>query len=130
MSIQVKKTVLTPVVVYAMDVTFQTILPAPPAGYVNNILGISGYNDFQSAAYVGATTFYVLPASSNAQVFAIESTLLGSNTTLNSIFDKFSSPQMILSTEGALMLRTDAAGSIGDSDIWIYVIYEQKLIDL
>ena len=55
--IAVKKITYVPADIFAMNGAPQLVLAAPPAGYVNNILGISHDMTFNSAAYTVATTF-------------------------------------------------------------------------
>ena len=57
MSIQVKKVTYTPADIYALFATPQLVLPAPAAGFVNNILGITHDMEFNTAAYTGAIRF-------------------------------------------------------------------------
>ena len=121
--IQTKVIQLTPADVYGLNATPKLVLPAPPFGYVNNILGISHDMTFNSAAYTVATEL-IYGKMSSGQAF-IDSSVLGSTTNRNLPAAKSTTNQTTFSTTKDFFLTTDAVAAIGDSNINAYIIYEQ-----
>ena len=140
MSIQVKKITLTPANIFAMFVSPLNVLPAPAAGKVNVILGISQQMIFNANAYTGASFFFYQADFPNYTV------IMGEYTCLPATFDVNCPVQKIMinnttpfglsvidntpfATKGNFFISTDATAATGDSNIDIYIIYEVKTLD-
>ena len=121
--VQTKLIQLTPADIYGLYDTPKLVLPAPPIGYVNNILGISHDMVFNSVAYTGATNMRYGVYIGDA-VF-IEFNILSATSNYSSPISKNDGAQTVFSTTKDLFLTTDAVAADGDSNINAYIIYEQ-----
>ena len=130
MAIKIKKITYTPANIYAMFATPQIVLPAPPIGYVNNILGITHKMVFNTAAYTIATAFlYGYEAGPNAMVY-LDGYSLPSVTNVNQPLSKYTDTTLFISTTEDFYIMTDGAAATGDSNIIAYIVYEQKIIEI
>jgi len=98
-----------------------TVLPAPPAGFINNILGIS----HQTAGGTAYTTASKLLYSSGGTKFMEDDAVLAATGSYNSPALKSAATQTIFSTTQAVTVTTDALAATGTSTINAYIIYEQ-----
>jgi hypothetical protein len=129
MSIQVKKITYTPADIFAMFVTPQLVLPAPPAGKVNNILAVSHDLVFNTLAYTVATEiWYGLQPSAGVTVFTAP-TILDRIANTNIPSKDGQSLQSRFSTTKDFFVTTDSQAVTGDSNIIAYIVYEQKTLD-
>lgn len=118
--------VYAPATVYALNATPKIVLPAPPTGFVNNILGISHDMTFVSAAYVTATKL-VYGTSDSTSVFQ-DSNVLPATVSVNLPAVKTVAAQIIFSTTKDFYVTADHVGTTGDSTINAYIVYEQVQI--
>ena len=114
---------LTPTIIYGLNATPKLVLPAPPIGYVNNVLGISHDMTFNSAAYTTASS--LIYGKANSGEAFIDSSVLGAISNHNLPASKGNSVQTIFSTTKDFFLTTDAVAATGDSNIDVHIIYEQ-----
>ena len=127
--IQVKKVTFTPADIFAMYVTPQLVLPAPPAGMVNNILGVTHDLVFNTLAYTGANS---LRYFSN---IAVDDTIITGLYELISIVNRnlpgkqTDGLYLPFSTTKNFYVTTDAQAATGDSNIDAYIIYEVVALD-
>jgi hypothetical protein len=123
-----KKITLTPAQIYALFVTPYVALAAPPAGYVNNILGVSIDKVYNTLAYAVATTlgFGVRNMPANA-VFQDGNVLAGTADYAVAVQNP-SGWAGFFSTEEDFIIQTDATATTGNSDIIIYITYELKIL--
>lgn len=124
--VQVIQSIYVPTGVISMFAAPVIVLPAPPAGFINNILGISHDMTFVSAAYTTATKFKY-GVSDGSDVYE-ESNCLPSVLNVNLPALKKNSSQSVFSTTKALYVTTDLLAAAGDSTINAYIIYEQVQI--
>lgn len=117
--------ILTPTGIIGSFASPATVLPAPPIGFVNNILGISHQMTYNSAAYTTATK---LLYQSGGLKFMEDDSVLASTVNYNSPAIKSNSAQTIFSTTQAVTVTTDALAATGNSTINMYLIYEQVQI--
>ena len=128
--IQVKKITYAPSDIYAMFGTPQNVLPAPDAGYVHNILGITHEMTFNTLAYSGASSFhYGVEDLQNIPVFTEDRVLAEENNYAQPSLkpDANATP---FSTTKDFYVTVDFEATTGDSDIIAYIIYEKKLLDV
>jgi len=135
--IQVKKIIYTPADIFAMFVTPQLVLPAPPAGQVNNIIGVSHDLVFATLAYTVATKIlYGAIVSANNYSFG-EFYLLAQIVNYNEQASKANykqdpsvlspnSTDCVFSTTKDFFVTTDLQAAAGNSNIDSYIIYEEK----
>lgn len=127
--IQVKKITYTPANIYAMFATPQMVLPAPPAGFVNNILSVTHDMTFNTLAYTGAVNFrYGLTLNNTVYIF-IDNQSLAAIYDINYTLLKQSALAVMFSTTKAFYITTNAAAATGNSNIDAYIIYETKALD-
>src|ERR1019366_7077669 len=110
--VKVIQAVFAPAGVIALYGTPAVALPAPPAGYVNNILGISHAMTYNSTAYTTATK--LLYSSGGAKVME-DDAILAAVANYNSPALKSAAPQTVFSTTQALNVTTDALAAAGNS---------------
>lgn len=122
--VQTKLIQLTPADIYGLYDTPKLILPAPPIGYVNNILGISHDMEFNSSAYHGGS-YFIYGKNTEANNVFNGYFILNSTHNINLPALKLDASQSIFSTTKDLFLTTDAVAADGDSNINAYIIYEQ-----
>ena len=127
--IQVKKIIYTPANIYAMFATPQIVLAAPPAGYANNILGISHHLIFNTLAYTVATVFTYAKTTNPTYYYATEVVTLPSVNSINTTLLRNLASATPFTTVEDFKVTTNAAAATGDSNINAYIIYETKLID-
>lgn len=118
--------ILSPAQVYGLHATPKVVLPAPPLGFVNNILGVSDNMVFVSASYTGATKL-VYGSSDGSSVFQDEN-ILEATGNYNLPALKTNATQVIFSTSEDFYVTTDSVAAAGDSTINFYIIYEQVQI--
>lgn len=118
--------ILAPATVYALSATRQIALPAPPAGYINNILSVSHGMEFVSAAYTGATKL-IYESKSGVNIFE-DSAMLPAVADAQAGTLKSQATQGIFGTTEALYVTADAVAAAGDSTINGYITYEQVQI--
>jgi hypothetical protein len=126
--IQVKKITYSPADIIAMFVTPQLVLPAPAAGYVNNIIGISHDLVFNTLGYTVATEiWYGWQLSAGTTVFTGRFILDRiANTNIPCLDGQAS--QTPFSTTKDFYVTTDVQAATGDSPIDAYIIFETKLL--
>jgi hypothetical protein len=125
MAARVSQVVLTPTGIFGLYGTPVAVLPAPPLGFVNNILSISHQMTYVSAAYTTATK--LLYSSGGAKVLE-DDAVLAATGNYNSPALKSAATQTVFSTTQALNLTTDALAATGNSTINVYIVYEQVQI--
>ncbi len=121
--IQTLQIILDPATVYTLNATPKIALPAPPAGFVNNILGISHDMAFVSAAYVTATKL-IYGVSDSSSVFQ-DSNVMPAVANVNLPAIKTIATQTVFSTTKDLYVTTDHIAATGDSTINGYIVFEQ-----
>ena len=119
--IQSIQAVLIPANIIASYATPIISLPAPPAGFINNILGIS----HQSTGGTAYTTATKLIYQSGGLKFMEDDAILAATGSYNSPALKSAATQTIFSTTQAVTVTTDAQAATGTSTINAYLIYEQ-----
>jgi hypothetical protein len=119
--VQAIQAILAPTNIISSYATPITVLPAPPAGFINNILGIS----HQTTGGTAYTTASKLLYSSNGTKFMEDDSILASTGVYNLPAIKSSATQTIFSTTQAVTVTTDAQAATGTSTINVYIIYEQ-----
>ena len=124
----VKKTTITPAQVYTALGTPVSVLPAPPSGMCNNILGCSVEMTYVSTPYSPGTQAYLQHANLGNNVNFIHLTLLGAVGNVNMPWQRTLSNQTVYSTTKELFFATQAIESLGDSPIDVFIIYEEKPI--
>lgn len=129
MSIQVKKITYTPADIIAMGTVPQIVLPAPPAGYVNNILGISHEMTFNTASYTIVNILLYSTQTTTANYVFIDDVFLTATSDISLPIQKSIGGQAIFSTIKDFIIYTNGIAATGDSDIIAYIIYEEKLIN-
>lgn len=124
--IKVKKVTYTPADIFAMFETPQEVLAAPSEGKVNNVLGISHFMDFQTESYTGGDALqYFTKTRANGAVYQ-EGLILTRASDYNKPAAKGVDHQETFTTEFALLVTTNALCATGNSDISVYIIYEEK----
>lgn len=129
--IQVHQTSITSAQVLLLNTTPIIVLPTPPVGYINNILGVSINLVYNSVAYATHTTLDVYDTfASTALAFFSDALVLARTANSNAPFLKQYDPsQGILSTTGSISIYVAAGNpTAGNSPIVISVIYEQVII--
>lgn len=129
MAIRTKKVTLTPANIYALFAAPQIVLPAPSSGYVNNIVGLSLSMEYNSAAYTTASAFQFGKTAGGVVVVAEDTYCLPATADVNVPVFKGNTSQLPFTTEADFYITTNAAAADGDSDVNVYVIYEEKLLD-
>lgn len=130
MAIRVKKVTMNPAYIMGMFATPQIVLPAPAAGYINNILGVSHDMVYNSAAYTVAAAIRYGSTGPGIRYVFFDNVILASTVDSNMPIQKFSATLTSFSTTKDFYVTTDAAAATGDSTITAYIIYETKLIDV
>ena len=122
--IKVKKITYTPANIVAMFATPQIVLPAPPSGYVNNIMAISHELVFGTAAYTGGSFLFYDLLRPGLTIIS-DGTMLPAGGNMSLPANKASaSTQLIASTTKNLYVTTDLLCATGDSPIDAYIVYE------
>jgi len=129
MAIRVKAITYSAADIIAMYNTPQVALAAPASGYINKILGITHWTDYNSAAYTGASIiWYGKPAAFTPNVL-YESTTLPATVNESIALSRNPAAATIYSTIEDLYVTTDAQAAAGNSPIIAYIVYEEKQID-
>lgn len=115
--------IYTPTILIGAFATPVKVLPAPPAGFVNNILGISHDMTYNSAAYAVASKI-IYGKSDGVWVFE-DDNVLGATADYNLPGLKKAATQVPFSTTKDFYMTTDAAATTGNSTITANIIYEQ-----
>ncbi len=123
MAVKMIKAIYTPTVLAGAYAAPVKVLPAPPAGFVNNILGVSHDMTYNSAAYTTASKI-IYGASDGINVFE-DDNVLGATGDYNLPGIKKVATQLPFSTTKDFYMTTDAAAATGNSTIEAYIIYEQ-----
>lgn len=126
--IQIKKITFTPADLAAMFVTPQMVIPAPPAGYVNNILAITHELVFNTLAYTGGSDIiYGKSAGNPYSIFHDQVSLPAAGDSQTPV-TKAQTPQTIFSTTKDFKVTTDALPATGNSSIDAIIVWEQKIV--
>jgi hypothetical protein len=125
MAVQTHQTTLTPTQVYGLYVTPIVVLPAPPAGYVNNILRASVDLRFVSTGYLTASSVYFGDIDCNSLAVTRNGTLSNVLTAATNASLGVATP---ISTIRPFYITTNATATTGDSPITVTIAYEQTLI--
>ena len=118
--------ILSPATIYALSVTRQIALPAPPTGFINNILAVSHGMTFATGAYTGATKL-IYESKSGVNIFE-DSVMLPAVADAQAATLKSQATQGIFGTTEALYVTADGVGADGDSTINGFITYEQVQI--
>lgn len=118
--------ILAPATIFALSVTRVVALPAPPAGFINHILGVSNDMDYGTAPYIGATNL-IYESEEGTDIFT-DATTLPATADKQVPALKAQATQGLFSTTKALYIKANAVGSVGDSTVNSYITYEQVQI--
>lgn len=120
----VKKITLTPADIFALFVTPQIILPAPAAGFVNNIFGITNAMIYNSATYTGMGFFFYYCISIQFDAAFYENFIFAQSFNMTKSAQKSQQAQTLFSTTSDFLLTTDGQAATGDSNIDLFIVYE------
>jgi hypothetical protein len=125
--VQVKQCILDPTQIPALFGTPIVGLPAPPVGFINNILGVTHNMKFATAPYSGGSVI-IYGANNGTSVFTDSGVLAASSDYNLPSYKTTSGHQTVFSTTEDFMITTDSAATGGDSKISAYIIFEQVQI--
>jgi hypothetical protein len=125
--IKVKQVILTPTQIEALYATPLIVLPAPPTGYVNNILSVTERLDFKTTPYTGVIKTMYQSINSDGNII-FESEVIANHTSILLPTVKKITNQTILATTDPIYLTTDATATDGDSQFTITIVYDQVAI--
>lgn len=123
MSVQNHSVTFTPTQVYGSYVTPILVLPAPTAGYVNNLLRFCVTITYNSTAYSTGVNVYLGSTDCNTNSFTRNGSLtngLAQTTNVN-----FGNIMNGITTQ-AVYFTTNATATLGDSNVTILIAYETK----
>lgn len=125
--IKTKQITLIPSQIYGVYATPLIALPAPPTGYVNNILGVTEYLNYNTTQYSGVqqTVYKTLNLPNNT--IYLGNILNGAGSVISPVNRQYPD-KMILSTTEALYFTTDNEATNGDSQFTITIVYDQVAI--
>jgi|ERR1035437_349686 hypothetical protein len=129
MSIATHTLTLSPTQIYGAYAAPIIVLPAPPVGYVNNILIIKCKMTWVANNYVTATTllFGDIGCATNAYTLAFyDPNILPSTVNFNKQILRSSASPFV--TADALYVTTNATATTGDSPITVIIAYEQTIL--
>jgi len=130
MAIQVKKITVSSAELLAILTTPKLMLAAPASGYVNNIIAMTHFLDYNSATYVSANPLKYYTTTNTNGIIASDTNIFKSTSDAENIVYNAFANTGIMSTERALYLSCANNPTVGDSPLYVYIIYEVKLMDV
>jgi len=129
MAIQVKKVTVSSAELLAIFTTPKLMLPGPGANYVNNIISITHFLDYNSTTYVSANPLKYYTFNNTNSIGYSDGTIFKSTAdSENMIFNALQSTS-ILTTERDLYLSCANNPTVGNSPLYVYIVYETKQLD-
>jgi len=126
--ITIKEITVTSAEILDLHNTPVSLLAAPAAGYANNILGVTGFLDFNTTPYTGDQNLYIDYQSNLGVPIFQENLLLFASQEQKNYFKKYDAGGLVYSTIDTLTLSKLVAAASGDSNLILYIIYETVLI--
>lgn len=129
MAISVKKITVSSAELLAIMTTPKTMLAAPAIGYVNNIIAITHFLDYNSTTYVSVNPLkYYTTTNANSVGYSDGTIFKSTSDAENMIFNSLQSTS-ILTTEKDLIMSCANNPTVGNSPLYIYIVYETKLMN-
>lgn len=112
----------------AMFAVPQTLIPAPPAGYVNNIFTPTDNYVFNTTPYSGATRFDFGQNPGTGTAPWVDNGALNNYVDWNFPAEVNGLFGHVFSTTEAFKITTNVAATLGDGTMDVYIPYETVLI--
>lgn len=131
MAIKVKKTTLSVSDILGLYGGDEIILPAPPSGSVNNILGVSWAMTFVTTPWETGVTWRCYSDNISASYIYTSNTNYQSSANMSGTFAKATAGVLpFVTTQNFYITVNNGSLSAGDSPIDIFVIYETVVLDV